>query len=138
MHSAISLVAASGIDRILRTLRTGQYRRGEEKREEEREGGVRERELRQRRRYAVRKQMRLESGTIEDRREKVWKERVFPPCESVTATNLSRDSERPHKADTLCNKQICRRALNDTSRARANFSPRTYVGPIRVYYASDK
>lgn len=66
-------------------------------------------------------------------RKSVEKAESFPaPCESVTATNLSRDSERPHKADKYVWQTNPSPVVHWTTRATSpvcatcsNFNPRT-------------
>jgi len=86
---------ASGIDRVLRTLRihesaTGRWRR-----------------------HAVRKQMRRDRGMIEHRREKVRKKLgVFPaPCENVRATDYHATVNGRTKPIETRDKQIRRSCI---------------------------
>lgn len=55
------------------------------------------------------------AGAIGDRPRKEPERFSRAPCVCESVTDLSRDSERPHKADGYSrDKQIRRRALNDT------------------------
>jgi len=85
------------------------------------------------------RQRRARSRTGGKKYGKSW-EFSRAPCDSVTATNLSRDSERPHKADIdTCDKQIRLRSCIERHAPLAlccatcsNFSPRSYA--LRLGY----